>query len=165
MVNCHPMGGSCGSFLSTLWMELAFRRHSLIWAKEKNSQSLSSSKWTVCACVCAQSYDPWTVARQPPLSVEFSRQNTGVNCHFLLEGIFPTQEPHLLLLSLLHWQMDSIPLCHLGSPEWTMGQLISWKTQSVHLSSAFIRVLTELSPCSGCYADVKIRAKMIFSYI
>ena len=65
MVNCHPMGGSCGSFLSTLWMELAFRRHRLIWTKEKEtSQSLSSSKWTVCAC--AQSYDPmdWS----PPAS-------------------------------------------------------------------------------------------------
>ena len=33
-------------------------------------------------------------------------------------GIFPTQEsnPHLLrLLQLLHWQANSLPLCHLGS--------------------------------------------------
>ena len=42
-------------------------------------------------------------------------QNTGVGCHFLLQGIFPTQgsDPHLL--HLLHWQVDSLPLSHLGS--------------------------------------------------
>ena len=39
----------------------------------------------------------WTVAHQPPLSMGFSRQETGVHCHFLLQGIFPTQgsNPHL----------------------------------------------------------------------
>ena len=31
------------------------------------------------------------VARQAPLSMEYSRQETGVDCHFLLQGIFPTQ--------------------------------------------------------------------------
>ena len=34
---------------------------------------------------------PWTVAHQAPLSKGFSRQSTGVGCHFLLQGIFPTQ--------------------------------------------------------------------------
>ena len=34
---------------------------------------------------------PWTVACQAPLSLEFSKQNTGVDCHALLQGIFPTQ--------------------------------------------------------------------------
>ena len=29
-------------------------------------------------------------------------RNTGVGCHFLLQGIFPTQESNLSLLSLLH---------------------------------------------------------------
>ena len=33
-------------------------------------------------------------------------------CHFLLQGIFPTQG---LNLCLLHWQADSLPLSHLGS--------------------------------------------------
>ena len=41
---------------------------------------------------------PWTVARQAPLSMEFSRQEYRVGCHFLLQGIFPTQgsKPGLL---------------------------------------------------------------------
>ena len=34
---------------------------------------------------------PWTVAHQAPLSMGFSRQEYGVGCHSLLQGIFPTQ--------------------------------------------------------------------------
>ena len=34
---------------------------------------------------------PWTVAHQAPLSMGFPGKNTGVGCHFLLQGIFPTQ--------------------------------------------------------------------------
>ena len=56
---------------------------------------------------------PWTVPRQAPLSMGFPRKEQWGGFHFLLQGIFPTQEsiPHLL-----HWQMDSLPLSHLGSP-------------------------------------------------
>ena len=43
-------------------------------------------------------------------------KNTGVDRHFLLQGIFLTQESNLSLLSLLHWQVDSLLLRHLGSP-------------------------------------------------
>ena len=35
-----------------------------------------------------------------------------MGCHFLLHGILPNQR---LNLHLLHWQTDSLPLCHLGS--------------------------------------------------
>ena len=43
----------------------------------------------------------------------FPSKNTGVGSHFLLQGIFPTHgsNPHLL-----HWQADSLPLSHQGSP-------------------------------------------------
>ena len=46
----------------------------------------------------------------------FPSKNTGMGCHFLLQGIFPTQGSNLCLLYLLHWPKDSLPLCHLGSP-------------------------------------------------
>ena len=46
---------------------------------------------------------------------DFPGKNTGVSCHFLLQGIFPAQGLNLHLLILLHWQIDSLPLCHLGS--------------------------------------------------
>ena len=45
-------------------------------------------------------------------------KNTGVGCRFLLQGIFPTQGSNLCLLRLPHWQADSLPLHHLGSPLW-----------------------------------------------
>ena len=39
----------------------------------------------------------------------FSGKNIGVGCHFLLQGIFPTQGSNSCLL---HWQLDSLPLSH-----------------------------------------------------
>ena len=49
----------------------------------------------------------------PALSTEFSRQEYGEGCHFLLQGIFWTQgsNPHHL-----HRQVDSLPLNHLEIP-------------------------------------------------
>ena len=43
----------------------------------------------------------------------FPGKNTGVGCRFLLQELFPTQG---LRLHLLHWQVASLPLSHLGSP-------------------------------------------------
>ena len=40
-------------------------------------------------------------------------KNTGAGCHFLLQGIFLTQGSNM---GLLHWQVGSLPLSHLGSP-------------------------------------------------
>ena len=40
-------------------------------------------------------------------------KNIGVVCHVLLQRIFPIQGSNLCLL---HWQMDSLPLSHQGSP-------------------------------------------------
>ena len=51
-------------------------------------------------------------------------KSTGVGCHFLLQGIFPTQGWKLSLLYLLHEQVDSLPLILLrlislpGQPFW-----------------------------------------------
>jgi len=42
----------------------------------------------------------------------FPGKNTGVGCHFLLQGIFLDQG---LNLYLLHWQVDSLALSHRGS--------------------------------------------------
>ena len=50
---------------------------------------------------------PWAVACQAAMAWDFPSKNTGVDCHVLLQGIFPNQgsNPHLL-----HWQVDSLPL-------------------------------------------------------
>ena len=45
-----------------------------------------------------------------PSQCKFSSKNAGVSCHFLLQGIFPTQGSNLRLLCLLEWQVDPLPL-------------------------------------------------------
>ena len=59
---------------------------------------------------------PWTIARQAHLPWDSPGKNTGVGCHALLQGIFPTQGSNLSLLPLLHWQMGSLPLVPPGKP-------------------------------------------------
>ena len=39
-----------------------------------------------------------------------------MGCHFLFQGIFLTQGSNSSLLSLLHWQADSLPLAPPGKP-------------------------------------------------
>ena len=46
---------------------------------------------------------------------DFPGKNSGVGCHFLLQGNFYIQG---LNLCLLQWQVDSLPLGHQGSLEW-----------------------------------------------
>ena len=65
----------------------------------------------------SNSATPWTVARQAPESIEFSRQESWMGCHFLLQRIFPTQGSNPRLLYLLYWQVDSLPLAPLGKLE------------------------------------------------
>ena len=54
-------------------------------------------------------------------SVHFLGKNTGVGCHFLLQGIFSTQGSNPCLLQ---WQADSSPLSHQGSPGMKYFELI-----------------------------------------
>ena len=68
-------------------------------------------------------------------------KNTGVGCHFLLQGIFLTQGSNSSLLCLLHQQADSSPLYHLGSLSRT--------------HSLFILILAVLGlHCCGCFSLV-----------
>ena len=80
----------------------------------------SNGKITV---LCAQLLNPvrlfgtpWTVATRLFCPWDFQGKNTGAGCHFFLQGTFPTQGSNPCLLYLRHWQADSLPLCHLGSP-------------------------------------------------
>ena len=43
-------------------------------------------------------------------------KNTGVGCHALLQGIFPTQGSNPCPLSFLHWQAGALPLAPPGKP-------------------------------------------------
>ena len=43
-------------------------------------------------------------------------KNTGVGCHFLLQGIFPPRGSNWRCLHPLTWQVDSLPRAPLGKP-------------------------------------------------
>ena len=45
----------------------------------------------------------------------FPGKNTGAGCHALFQGIFPSQGSNQCFLHLLHFQVDSLLLSHLGS--------------------------------------------------
>ena len=75
----------------------------------------------VCVYVCVLSYvqpfaAPWIVAHQAFLSVAFSRQVYWSVLPFSSPGDLPNPGVELQHLCLLHWQADSLPPCHLGSP-------------------------------------------------
>ena len=46
-----------------------------------------------------------------------SGKNTGMGCHFLLQGIFLTQRSNQHLLALLLWLADSLPLAPPEKPQ------------------------------------------------
>ena len=98
---------------------------------DKNRYQVFYFMLTLCqalySAVCMLSHDQllvtlWTIAQQAPPGRRtfpgkwnFPGKNTQVGCHFLCQGIFPTQGSNQSLLHLLHWQVDSLLLWHLGS--------------------------------------------------
>ena len=91
------------------------------WVTDKNILFF----WHLCVSVweCLVAHvrllaTPWTVVRHAPLSMEFFRQEYWSGLPFCTPGLFLTQglNPHLCLL---HQQADSLPLHHLGGPNFT----------------------------------------------
>ena len=59
-----------------------------------------------------QALDYWLKNSRFLCPWDFPGKNTGVGCHFLLQGIFPTQGSNLYLLCLLHCRRILYPLSH-----------------------------------------------------
>ena len=57
--------------------------------------------------------NPWTVTHQAPLFMGFSRCEYWSRLPFASPRIFLTQALNLCFLHLLHWQAESLHLCHL----------------------------------------------------
>ena len=71
-------------------------------------------------------------------------RNTGVGCHFLLQGIFPTWGSNLHLLCLLHCQGRSLPLVPPGRRHCFIRKLVPFNN---HL---FYLVGSNVSPSRSC---------------
>ena len=74
----------------------------------------------VCVCVCVLNCfslvqllaTPWAARLLYPW--DFPGKNTGVGCHFLIQGIFLTQVLNLYLLCVLHCKQILYQLSHRG---------------------------------------------------
>ena len=81
----------------------------------------------------------------------FPGKNTEVGCHFLTQG------SNLRLLSLLHWQADSLPLSHLGSPSLSSRvcsnsrPLIQWWDPTISFSVTCFSSCPQSFPASGSF--------------
>ena len=75
----------------------------------------------VCVCVhllqlCLTLGDTWTVSHHATLSTGFSRQEYWSELPFPSQGESSRpRDQTSSLLCLLHWQVDALPLSHLGS--------------------------------------------------
>ena len=82
------------------------------------SRSLADIQEKMLKHVCSVMSDSLRPHRLQPARLlcprDFSGKNTIVGCHFILQGIFLPQGSDL---GPLHWQVDSLPLSHLGSPD------------------------------------------------
>ena len=79
---------------------------------------------------------------------DFLGKNTGVGCHFLLQGIFPTQRSNPRLLHLLHWQPCSLPLVPPGKPHQFTLKLLLTLSDSTQMPQPLRSIL--LFQDNGC---------------
>ena len=104
----------------------------------------------------------WTIACQASLSRDSPDKNTGVGCHILFQGIFPTQGLYPCFLSPLHCRQILLPLHHLGShrkqvkvepikiARQAVGffsnscELLFWKIRTIHVKCGFQETLQKL---------------------
>ena len=89
-----------------------------------------ANSWLTAHCVCAYSAVSDSL---PPHGLQPTRllcpqnipgKNTGVGCHFLLQGISPQiqgSNSHLL-----YWQADSLPALHLGTNNIFPNHMLCW---------------------------------------
>ena len=83
----------------------------LVWKGNRKIGAWLSESESVSRSAVSDSATPRTVAHRLLCPWDSPGTNTGEGCHFLLQGIFQTQEPWSPAL-----QMDSYHLSHQGSP-------------------------------------------------
>ena len=99
----------------------------------------------VCVCVCVLShvqlfahFCPWN----------FPGKNTGVGCHFILQGIFLIQGSNPRLLCLLPWQANSLLLVPPQRPTLLINKMQSQMCLS-YINLSINNLTKVLCYCSG----------------
>ena len=86
------------------------------WKLERKNAFCKEECAVLLCSVASNSVTAWTVAHQAPLSLEFSKQEYWSGLPFSTPGDLPHPGIETSFVSLLQWQVDSLPLHHLGSP-------------------------------------------------
>ena len=84
-------------------------------------------------------------------------KNTGVGCHALLQGIFPTQGLNPHLLCLLHWQVDYLPPEPPEKPITVLESLSNKNSVLIQKSECTMQYVNYLYPSQG-YKNGQTRA-------
>ena len=114
---CSPWGRKESDMTEHLnWTELVSSLN-VSWVGSTRCSTMEYLLLFSCWVVSDSFMTAETVTHQSPLSWDFLGKNTGVGCHFLLQGSFPTQG---LNPSLLHWQAGFLPLSCQRSPQWSI---------------------------------------------
>ena len=97
---------------------------------------------------------PWTVTYQAPCPWDFPGKSTGVGCHFLLQGTFPTQGsnpalPHCRQM-LYHLSHQERRWLSRGKTKSNRCSFLSWSLQSSNLKSLPTVWLRRWSICLHC---------------
>ena len=112
-----------------------------------HSLSLYPKSWLKVTVLVVQSYltlcDPLDCRCQAPLSMEFNSpgKSTGVDCHSVLQGIFPTLGSNP---DLLHCRQILYSLSHQGSP-----RIQEWVAYPFSRGSSWPRNRTGVSHFAG----------------
>ena len=97
---CDPMDYSLPGFS----IHGIFQARILEWVTISFSRGSSRPRdWTWVSRIGGRHFNLWAT--------------TGMGCHFLLQGIFPSQRSNPCLWCLLHWEAGSLPLSYLGRPD------------------------------------------------
>ena len=161
---------SLTTFHLFLFLTFPSRGQRLLWVGQRvNTAGFAGPALSlVCVGVCAGAraqplnpvphfVTPWTVAHQIPLSMEFSRQEYWRRFAFPSTGDLsdPGFESHLL-----HWQVDSLPLSHLGSlaVSLTTTQLYHYNVKNSHRQC----VINEQNSTKSLVLDTKFEFHIVF---
>ena len=117
----------------------------------------------MCVLSCSVlSVSLWPIVLQPTRLLcpwDFSDKNTGVGCHFLLQGIFPTSDWTSSPVSPA-LQAYSLPLNHQRSPKYTDGGGGGWTWGLVHAKHAIYHWATPPATFYWPPFNWKIKLKM-----
>ena len=97
----------------------------MVWFVPRSIITIFGINYSVCTCaqLCLMLCDPMECSLPALLSMGFSRQEYWSGLPFPSPRIFLTQGSNL---HLLHWQVDTSPLSHLGSPKLVHRWILTW---------------------------------------